>query len=545
LVNQPSNRADKGVAQLTLRATLTGLLLGFMFSMANVYIGLRTGWFFGMALASILVSFAVWKMIGRPLGILEATSMQSTASSAAYATGNAVVGAIPAVLLMTGEQPSWPLLAAWVATTALLGIAIAIPLKRQLIDRERLAFPSGTAAAVMLEGLERGERAPLKRLFGAIGASALLVVLRDLARVIPPSSRPFGAAAAKYGLVLDHGALLAAAGVFVGLRVAAWMVIGGLITAFALGPIALDAGAATDPGTLWLDVGVWIGAPLLVAHAMVSLAANRRAFARIFTRGDSDVPIAWFWAGLVGFGAAAIAIGHIAFDIPIALGVIAVALAVVFGAVACRVTGETDVTPGGPMGKLAQLGFGMLRPQHPSTNLMTAALTHASSTASADLLNDLKCGSLLGADPKRQLVAQALGVLAGTAGSVLAYYLLVPDAQALSHVPAPAAHQFRAIAELLEHGLASLHPLQRVLVVAGAIAGVAASLGERYRRWLPSAAGLGLGLLLPLSASLSMLIGAAIARWRGEREVWPIAAGALAGESLAGIAVALIDHLGR
>ncbi|HEY6174813.1 MAG TPA: OPT/YSL family transporter, partial [Kofleriaceae bacterium] len=61
--------------------------------------------------------------------------------------------------------------------------------------------------------------------------------------------------------------------------------------------------------------------------------------------------------------------------------------------------------------------------------------------------------------------------------------------------------------------------------------------------------GLGLGLLLPLSTSLAMLIGAALAAaataWRtsaAERYVWPISAGVLGGESLAGVVVAIINN---
>ena len=49
--------------QLTVRAVATGLLLGFVLSFANVYIGLKTGWFFSMALAASLASFATWRVL--------------------------------------------------------------------------------------------------------------------------------------------------------------------------------------------------------------------------------------------------------------------------------------------------------------------------------------------------------------------------------------------------------------------------------------------------------------------------------------------------
>lgn len=597
--------------QLTVRAVATGLGLGFVMSFANVYIGLKTGWFFSMALAACLASFGMWRalaaigIVRRPLGLLESNCVQSTASSAAYATGNMVVGIIPALLLLSvspahprGEQLPALALAAWIACIAALGVTIAIPIKRQLIDRERLAFPSGTAAAIMLHGLHRASASAAKRtrvLGAAIVAGAILPLVRDLRglALIPASSKLFdwlprvwaggqGHVASETGLVVDHSLLLVAAGAFVGLRTAAWMFAGGLVTAFVLGPIAVDTiavdasghavAAASSLRLAWAEVGIWAGAPMLVAYALVALAGQARAFARMFgTRALAvasdpraaaiEIPRAWFWIGFAGCGSVAIVLGAAVFDVPVVLGVLAVALSVVFGMVACRITGETDINPGGPMGKLTQLAFGVVRPQHPATNLMTAAMTHASSTASADLLNDLKAGYLLGANPRKQFFAQLIGIAAGTVASVTAYYLLIPDARALVGEPgqapafaAPAAHQFRAIAELLQYGLANLPALQRTLVVIGATAGLAFALAERVTptriaRWLPSAAGLGLGLLLPVSTSLAMVIGAAIAAVvarrsedAAERIVWPVSAGLLAGESLAGVLVVAANH---
>ena len=600
-----------GQPQLTMRAVATGLALGFVLSFANVYTGLKIGLFFTMGLPACLASFAIWRLLASlglarsPLSVLETNCMQSTASSAAYATGNMVVGVFPAMLLLsvTPEHPGgirahWATLAAWIACVAALGVTLAIPLKRQLINRERLAFPSGTAAAIMLDGLHRtadAVRSRTRALFAAIAVGAALPLLRDIRGfpVISSSSKLFdwlpriwaggaGHVVSEAGLVLDHSLLTAAAGVFVGLRTSLWMIAGGAITAFVLVPIALDStwidalghqvAATRSLATARIDVGIWLGAPLLVAYALVALLGHWRAFVQTFASRRTalapddasagiEIPLAWFWYGFALCGGAAIVLGRVLFDIPAVLGCLAVATSLVFSMVAARITGETDINPGGPMGKLTQLGFGMLHPQHPSTNLTTAAMTHASSVACADLLSDLKSGYLLGADPRRQFVAQAIGIAAGTAASVLAYFILIPDASALTASPggspqfaAPGAHQFRAIAEILQYGLANLHPMHRALVIVGAVAGVVIAVTERFSprrvaRWLPSSAGLGLGLILPLSLSLGMAIGAAVAAIAAarrhdaaERYVWPISAGVLAGESLAGVVVAIANN---
>src|SRR5437660_405115 len=129
---------------------------------------------------------------------------------------------------------------------------------------------------------------------------------------------------------------------------------------------------------------------------------------------------------------------------------------------ACRVTGETDTTPVGAMGKITQLTFGVLSPGNTNVNLMSANVTAAASSSSADLLTDLKSGYLLGAHPRKQFIAQFAGIFVGTLVTVLAFRLLVPDASVLGsdQFPAPAAQTWRAVALALSHGVRSLGPVK-------------------------------------------------------------------------------------
>jgi hypothetical protein len=93
-----------------------------------------------------------------------------------------------------------------------------------------------------------------------------------------------------------------------------------------------------------------------------------------------------------------------------------VALSFTLALVACRVTGETDTTPVGAMGKITQLVFGALSPGNVNVNLMSANVTAAAAGSSADLLTDLKSGYLLGAHPRKQFIAQFAGIFVGTLG---------------------------------------------------------------------------------------------------------------------------------
>ncbi len=209
----------------------------------------------------------------------------------------------------------------------------------------------------------------------------------------------------------------------------------------------------------------------------------------------------------------------------------------------------------------------MLIPQSTTANLMSASITANAAGSSADLLNDLKSGYLLGANPRRQFLAQFMGIFAGTAATVIGFYLLVPDATTLTGVdlpggghiapefPAPAAQAWRAVAEVMAGGgLAAMHPAHKQAIFWGLGLGtlmvILEQVAPKHKKWLPSATGIGLGLILPFQYPLSMLIGAAIAwvwvkRWKKNSDDYlvPIAAGLIVGVSIMGVIVAIMNNL--
>ena len=154
-----------------------------------------------------------------------------------------------------------------------------------------------------------------------------------------------------------------------------------------------------------------------------------------------EVPASWFIAGqLVGLiGLATLA--KVTFDMPFGRASLAVLLTFFLALVACRVTGETDTTPIGAMGKVTQLFFGALSPGNMNVNLMSANITAGAAGSAADLLTDLKSGYLLGANPRKQFLAQFAGIFSGTIVTVLCFRIMVPTAAVLGgdKFPAPAA----------------------------------------------------------------------------------------------------------
>ena len=108
---------------------------------------------------------------------------------------------------------------------------------------------------------------------------------------------------------------------------------------------------------------------------------------------------------------------------------IAVVISFFLALVVCRITGEANITPTGAMGKVTQLIFGGIAPGHVTANLMAANITSGASSSSADLLVDLKVGYLLGANPRKQFIAQFSGIFLGTLVSVLAFRSMVPGCE--------------------------------------------------------------------------------------------------------------------
>jgi uncharacterized oligopeptide transporter (OPT) family protein len=617
--------------QLTARALLMGTVLGFFLSFTNIYIGLKTGWFLGVAITACLVSYAMWGVFLRaglaktPMTILENTCMASTASSAGYATGNTLVTAIPAMLLLTvteqnplGTQLPWYLLGIWVFFLAALGVVMAIPMKRNMINHERLKFPSGTAAAVTLQSLySQGTEAAIKgkALLWSSLVGLAVPLLKDLeflkttdaagkverhailpdhsnifdvgitmsARQYDPKTHEFIARVFKpsdWLIRLDHSLVLVAAGAIVGLRTTISMVLGATVLALFLGPLGMGwdwaaptgkiLTAVTRPGSAWKEVGIWLGAPLMVSYGLMMFAMQWRTIVRALSgmgdtasagrHQDVEVPTRWFVSGMAIAGLGIVIVAWYFFKIPPHLGILAVLMTFFLALVACRATGETDITPGSALGKIMQLTYGVLMPQSTTANLMTAAITSGSALASADLLNDLKSGYLLGANPRRQFVAQFLGIFTGTVASTLGYFILIPNATALTGVgdrppafAAPGAQQWRAVAELFKVGLDNLHPMSRYMIIVGVSVGLLLALLERFvpasKRFLPSATGLGLGLILPFFTSFSMFLGAFLG-WLferlnpklSERLLIPISSGLIAGESIIGVIVAGLNN---
>jgi OPT family oligopeptide transporter len=645
--------------QLTPRAIIMGGLLGMIMAASNLYTTLAIGWAFGVAITASVMAFAIWngarKLSGNrltPMSILETNCMASTASAAGYSTGSTIATMFGALLLLTvipeGKEASdiktwdispWWLVAAFTFCTGMMGVFLAIPMKRQMINHEQLRFPSGVAAAETLRKLYSESKEALTGAYVLLlGMAAGFVVgvlntARDTIAAFDsffdkvtstigfsprlPEQVPAEGFTQIQGKMLpafgfEPSVLLIAAGIITRLRVCLSMLAGSALLYFVVGPMLVQQDLAL-PGSGWVALAdatpaqleaakitpgtapagnithiydkaaqspdvvrnidlagggavlaftrwsLWGGTAVMVFASLTALAMQWPTLVRAFTikkdtsegsyHADAaarkiEVPLSWMVIGMVPLTIAMVIVQYVGFGISWWAGLIAVAMSFVLSLVASRATGETDTTPIGAMGKVMQLTFAVIAPNNVTANLASAGVAANSAIASADLLMDLKSGYLLGANPRKQFLAQFGGVFFGTLAIVIVWYAMVPDRATLDKFAAPATRQWAAVAEVLTQGIDKLPNSARLAIVIGAIVGIMLPVLERLapknlKPYMPSAMGIGLSWVVPFGNALGFAIGAVIGKiWElGNRRssdlyAVAIASGLIAGESL-------------
>ena len=348
-------------------------------------------------------------------------------------------------------------------------------------------------------------------------------------------------------------------------------------------PTNLVAALGFKPGVKSLQViggfrniaawSLWPGATVLVVGGLLALAFQwrtlGRTFASIFTGfGDNknrargvldhlEIPMSWFVIGFPVTGILGAILLTWLFSIHWYMGLLAVGMTFFLAAVAARAGAEIGINPIGALGKVTQLTYGVIAPGNISANLMTAGITAGAAASCSDTIGNLKVGHMVGANPRRQFIGQLFGVFAGAILAVPAYFILVPDANALGgdKFPAPSALVWMGVAKVLSQGLSTLPRSAVMAMIVAFIVGVAIVIIDRVfpkaKPYTPSPAALGIALTIPAYTSFAMFLGAFIV-WILEKKApkWndtytiPIASGCIAGESIMGVILAALMALG-
>ena len=331
--------------QLTIRSAVTGMMLGGLLSLTNLYVGAKTGWTLGVGITSVILAFAMFKVLtrlglGREFTVLENNCMQSIATAAGYMTAP-MISSLAAYMLVTNTVIPMSTTIVWIAALALLGVLFAFPLKRRFVNDEQHPFPEGRAAGIVMDALHTGEAREglLKAKILAIAgtASALVKVWSSKAIVgavhlallrlpglgtivakIKPESMTFPeyldgwvyrfVTPRLYGTELreltvrpDTDFVLMAAGGLMGIRTGVSLLIGAVLNYCILAPWMIARGdieGAVADGvvhfgfrriTVW---GLWGGVAMMTTASLLAFFAKPQilvsAFSGLFSRNQAD-----------------------------------------------------------------------------------------------------------------------------------------------------------------------------------------------------------------------------------------------------------------
>jgi uncharacterized oligopeptide transporter (OPT) family protein len=558
--------------QLTLRASLTGFILGGILSATNLYIGAKTGWSLGVGITSVILAFAFFKVLqrlgAREFTILENNAMQSIATAAGYMTAP-LISSLTAYMIVNQTILPWWQIISWNVVISILGVLFAFPMKRRFINDEQHPFPEGQAAGVVMDTLHSSDAAvgllKAKILGIAAGLAAFIKFLQsesiheflqkkllglksvwhlpeDLFQLFGvtdatvPKIRNIDVRQLTITPALDVA--LIGAGGLMGIRAGFSLLLGAVINYVFLAPWMIEIGdiAAKADGsygmrqiTLW---SLWPGVAAMVIASFVSFFAKPDVITSAFRglsgqkRGEDVLSHIEFplWISIVGIPIMSFVSAWMAyefFDVPIWATLVGLPLTFILSLVAANSTALTSTTPVGPTSKITQLFYGLVRPGDIKSNLATAGITAEVVGNSSNLLMDIKPGYMLGAKPRQQAIGHIIGIISGAIASTFLFFLLftknvdpnnpstIENLQS-KDFPMPAVTIWKGVAEVLTKGLSQLPSSVVTAVIIACLAALALEVLRiiTKNRMPLSPVAIGLAFVIDFRSSLCMFAGA-------------------------------------
>ncbi len=591
-----SAASTKGYREVTFGAVALGVIQGAVMTAAFVYIGLKLGFGLPGSTVAAIMGFALLRGVGRKAfgiegaGSIVENNINQTIASGINTASAGVVFTFPALYLLgLGDEINFPIVILSAVAGSFMGIVVIIPLRKQMIEIERLKFPSGIAVATILKSPGAGMKKSV--LLAAGFAVSLAITLATKFEIVPETleigeglrsltgGSDTGAAGVLFaGTALSLSMANFGAGLLSGKGGLAFAV-GGILAWWVIAPFVAAQGwvpeGAAGADLKWaiyganlrpVGIGVLIGGALmgvvLSYPALKGAISSLRAAAKLAKSGDAsndELPPSVLGFGLVGAFVALFAVAIIGSNGAIATAVsVAVAGTVwlgLAGLIVAQATGATDISP---LSGLALIAVTLMLALTANNIMLAVTIGVAVCVATnqcADMMSDLKTGHLVGSVPKRQQLVQFMVAWVGPAIAVGTVWLLWqagpdgangfgPESLACRNetadcLPAPQAGALQGMVQGVVSGEA---PLDKYL--AGSAIGIGLALFP--------IAGLGvligLAMYLPFEITLGYGIGCVasmvLEKVKGRRYyadvLVPVAAGFIVGEALTSLSLTLI-----
>jgi putative OPT family oligopeptide transporter len=554
--------------ELTTTAVVVGYFLGVVIAVSIGYASLILGFSIeGSELAAIL-GFAILRGMLRRASIIENNIVQTVASSVNAASAG-LMFSVPAIFILGYGGEFNPVTLTFGAIAgAYLGIAFIIPLRKQMIDYERLTYPGGVAVATILKAPGAGIRKALYLLGAAAAAGGVHFASQytgvenwDLGAAIGMPDYMNGVWYLSL-LTIGVGYIAGKGGIafIIGGYVCYWL-LAPMLSGFDLFPIDPATGQVTgDPEDLRLllfrpvGIGMLIGGavagvamafPMIVSaiRSMQSAAKSEAAMSR------DEMPIKLLYAAIAGAAVLLAAMAVLSTEkMGLGRGLIMALVGTLWvwiaGVILSEAIGRTNWSPLSGMTLIAvtilifiSSGLGDTKAAVVSAIMVGAAACVAMSQAT-DLMLDLKTGYLVGATPRQQQLGQFLGAWLGPI-VVIALIFVLHEAYVLGSDKLPAP-QGQVLASMVQGIVGGDVPAQKYLAGAG--------LGALLSLFQPGLGiTVGLGFYLPFNIVLTYSIGTLLRvvsdHWLGqaygESTGIPVAAGFIVGEALVGVGFAI------
>jgi len=559
--------------ELTVTAVLVGYFLGAVIAVSIGYAALILGFSIeGSELAAIL-GFAILRGMLRRNSIIENNIVQTIASGVNGASSG-MMFSVPAIFILGYGTDFNPVLLTFGAIAgAFLGIGFIIPLRKQMIDYERLTYPGGVAVATILKSPGAGIQKAMFLLVAATVSGGLHYISQYSGHEYWDIGSLLGWPEHMNGIW--YLSLLTVGVGYIAGKGGAAFIIGGYLCYWLLSPLLSQFGlfptdpethqVISDPDSLRLilyrpvGIGMLIGgaiAGVVLAFPLILSAVRSMQNAAkensAMSKDEMPIKLLYFAIGGAMVLLAVIAVlstEKMGIGRGILMAVVGTLWIWIAGVILSEAIGRTNWSPLSGMTLIAvtlliliSSGLGDTKAAVVSAIMVGAAACVAMSQAT-DLMLDLKTGYLVGATPRMQQMGQFLGAWLGPI-LIMGLIFVLHEAYGLGSDKLPAP-QGQALASMVNGIIGGDVPTQKYLAGAG--------LGALLSLASPGLGiTVGLGFYLPFSIVLTYSIGTllrVVSDWKlgqsfAEGTGIPIAAGVIVGEALVGVGFAVFMILG-